>query len=60
MSRIRNEYSDAYRYDRLTAGDVGFRKEPDEEEEEEEEEENDEGNGEGGDENDDQNGGYSV
>lgn len=60
MSRTPPEYLDARPYDRLTAGDVRLRKEPDEEEEDEEEEEkNDDSNSEEGDE-DDENGGYSV
>jgi hypothetical protein len=57
----RPEYLDANPSDRLTVGDLRFRKEPNEEEEEEEEDKIDEGDSEkGGEGDDDENSGYSV
>jgi len=60
MSRICPEHLDAHCFDLLTAGDVRFRKEPNEEDDEEEDDKKDEGDREEEDEDDDHNGGYSV
>ena len=60
MNRPRPEYLDAHSSDRLTVGDVRFRKEPDEEEDEEEEDKKGEDEGDEGDEDDGQNSGFSV